>query len=469
MPRFNTAVAPATTVNLAGGEAFAASPKLELAAIVLTSFLSDQFYRSADGTVARIRELIEALPDKRFAAQAALYARTEYGMRSVTHVVARELARVSGERWTAEFFDRIVRRPDDLTEILALYWADGDTPLPNAMKRGFARTLTRFDAYQLAKYRAEGKQVSLVDAVNMVRPKHTEAIAALVRGELKNEETWEARLSAAGSDAEAKAAQWTELISSQKIGYFALLRNLRNIIEQAPDAVDAACDLLVDESLIRTSLVLPFRFDTAMKAVLQATELDEARARRVITAVSAAVDISLANVPAFPGSTLVALDTSGSMMGRPLDIGALFAAVLYKASAADLLLFSDDAAYVRLNPLDATLSLAEQIRAKAKAAGTNFHAIFQEAVKRYARIIILSDMQGWMGHSAPTDTFAAYKKRTGADPHVSSFDLAGYGTLQFPERQVYAIAGFSEKVLELMPLLEEDRDALVHRIEAVPL
>ncbi len=88
-------------------------------------------------------------------------------------------------------------------------------------------------------------------------------------------------------------------------------------------------------------------------------------------------------------------------------------------------------------------------------------------------------MQGWMagGYSrrrssrggAPTEAFAGYRKRTGADPQVFSFDLQGYGTLMFPERNVYALAGFSEKVFEVMALLERDREALVHEIEAVAL
>ena len=39
----------------------------------------------------------------------------------------------------------------------------------------------------------------------------------------------------------------------------------------------------------------------------------------------------------------------------------------------------------------------------------------------------------------------------------------------FLERNVYALAGFSEKVFDVMALLERDREALVHEIEAVEL
>ena len=120
------------------------------------------------------------------------------------------------------------------------------------------------------------------------------------------------------------------------------------------------------------------------------------------------------------------------------------------------------------------LDLQQQIESQAKSGGTNFNAIFDRARERYDRIIILSDMQGWMPGpysvgGAPTGAFAKYRRRFDADPMVYSFDLQGYGTLMFPERNVFALAGFSEKVFDVMALLEQDREALVHEIESVKL
>lgn len=70
---------------------------------------------------------------------------------------------------------------------------------------------------------------------------------------------------------------------------------------------------------------------------------------------------------------------------------------------------------------------------------------------------------------APTASFVEYKHRTSADPFIYSFDLAGLGTLQFPERKVFCLAGFSEKTLDGMAMLEKDKDALIHEIESVQL
>ncbi len=476
--KFNTPKihARADTTNLAGGDAYRESPKLELAALMLTATLADGFYRTGDQTVARARELIAQNTDKRFVAKAALYARKEAGMRSITHLAAGELARqVKGEAWTAPFFTRLVHRPDDALEILAYQLGVYGRPVPNALKKGLGAALARFDEYQLAKYRRADADVSLVDAVNLVHPPHTDALRKLINGTLPPAETWETRLTQAGQQhaedenalAVAKAETWRDLLANRKLGYFALLRNLRNILAQAPELTELVVTTLTDARLIRRSLVMPFRFTTALEA-LHAANLPNAGV--VLAALSAAVDVSLDNVPCFEGRTLVALDGSGSMTGRPIKIGALFAAALAKGSTgADVMLFSTGAKYVSLNRRDSTLTLAGWLEAQCESAATNFHAIFETARGAYDRVIILSDMQGWVGGHAPTATFAQYKAKHCCDPKVYSFDLAGLGTLQFPERNVYCLAGWSDKALDTLRLLDTDAHALVRQIEAVEL
>lgn len=464
----------ANATNLAGGEAFTETARLEIVAILLTSMLQDQYYRTADAAAARLKELIDGVEDKQFIAKAALYARTRAGMRSVSHLVAGELARqVKGQAWTAKFYSRVIHRPDDALEILAYYLAVHGRPIPNSLKKGIGAALARFDEYQLAKYRKSAAEISLVDAVNLVHPPHTEALKKLVDGTLAPAGTWETRLTQAGAAAESadelaelKKEAWSKLIQERKLGYFALLRNLRNILQVASEMTDAVVAMLTDAALIRKSMVLPFRYLTALEAVQDA---GLPNAGPVLAALSEAVDQSLQNVPVFEGRTLVALDGSGSMRGRPIKIGALFAATLAKANDADLLIFSNDARWLSVNKRDSTLTIARWLESQMQAAGTNFHAIFEKADRAYARIIILSDMQGWMGRLAPVETFAAYKRKHGADPKIFSFDLQGYGTLQFPERNVCCLAGFSDKSLETMKFLESDQSVLMKEIEAVEL
>ena len=470
VPKARGPAAP-DAVNFAGGRAFAPDAKFELVSVLLTTFLEDEFYRTGLQTTARIRELIRAVADPRFTAKAALYARHVHGLRSVSHLVAGELARsVKGATWSKGFYDRLVRRPDDVTETLGYYLAVHGRPLPNSLKKGLGAALARFDEHQLAKYRRERGAFKLVDAVNLVRPPATPALSKLVRGELATAETWEARLTQAGcagttgEAAEAKSQAWAELVRSGRLGYLALLRNVRNILTHAPEVAGELAAQLADETAVRRALVFPFQFLSAVDALQQG---NLPGAGHVMESLNAAVDHSLANVPNFGGHTLVALDSSGSMIGRPQQIGSLFAATLVKATDADLMLFSDDAQYLTLNRRDTTLTAAQRI--PFLSGGTNFNAIFQRANRAYDRIVILSDMQGWVGGGAPLRAFEDYKTRHAVTPRVFSFDLKGYGTLQFPQERVYALAGWSDRVFEVMQKLDHEPAALVREVEAVPL
>lgn len=479
MSRFNTK-SPGTKIeNLAGGESYSQSPELELVSILLTSFAKDQFYRSSDDTFRRLISLITDC-DKEFVAKAAVYARTKFGMRSISHVVAAELAvHAAGKPWAKSFYDKIVYRPDDMGEILS-YYLSKNTKISNPIKKGFAKAFERFDTYSLAKYRGESKGMKLIDVVNIVHPvpveKNADAIRALVKGELKSFDTWESELTKAGQEAtseedkiEAKKEVWMDLVKNKKIKYFALLRNLRNIIEQAPEVINETLAMLEDEKLIKKSLVLPFRFMTAYDEIQKLT--DGKIVRNVLMSLNKAVDIAANNVPKFEGETLVVLDTSLSMTnghGRkmsPAKIGALFAAVLVKSNNCDFMTFDYDARYVNMNPMDSTVTLVNSLR--FPAGSTNFNSIFLAANKKYDRIIILSDMQGWVGYNAPTKPFNEYKTRKKANPFIYSFDLQGYGSMQFPEQNVFCLAGFSEKTFDVMKLLEQDRKALINEIKKI--
>lgn len=473
MSRFNTKTPAAPVKNLAGGKAHSTSAEFELMSILLTSFVKDDFYRKQDATLERLKGLIKD-NNPEFVRNALVYARRLFGMRTITHVGAAELTLIHGAQ-PSEFYNAVVGRLDDMLEMLA--YLEGKGKLPHALTRGFARAFDRFDAYQIAKYRGDGKW-KLVDVVNLVHPKpvkgkNEEGLKALMAGTLSNTATWEAQLSAAGAKEGDKATNkkeaWKGLIETRKIGYFALLKNLRNIIKDAPEALDAALLMLVDARLIKKSLVLPFRYTTAYEEINK-SGADSTAVRKTLEALSYATETALDNVPVFDGETLVALDVSGSMSGKPSEIASLLAAVICKRNKCDLLQFESDAKYVTYNPLDSLMTLSQRFR--FNGGGTNFNSIFDTARKAYDRIIILSDMQGWMqaGYAwgnggAPTMAHKRYNDRFKANPHIYSMDLKGYGTLMFPEERVYAMAGFSEKIFDVMKFLESDRQALIKAVK----
>ena len=466
MARFNEKKEVGTT-NLAGGKAYKQSNEMRLASLLLTSFGDDKYYRTNKETFKELEHLLDVC-DKEFSAKAIIFARNEFGMRTITHYASSILAKyICGEDWAKDFFNSVVHRPDDMLEIVACHLSRKQK-ITNAMKKGFAMAFARFDDYQLAKYKGEGKDVKLVDLVNLVHPTQSEknngAIEKLVKGELKSFDTWESELSKVGNDVEAKKEVWNDLLENNKLGYFALLRNLRNIIQLKDDTLKKkALNSLLNERAIRKSLVLPFRFSTAYDEM----KLVDGYA---MTMVSRACDIACSNIPKLKGKTLIALDVSGSMSGRVSQIASVFASALLKSNDCDLITFATDSNYLFVNSNDSVLTIANNLR--FNGGGTNFNSIFEKANKAYDRIILLSDMQAWVQNSwycvSPKEAYESWKKRFGVtNCTFYSLDLAGYGTLQMPQNDVYCLAGFSEKVFDLMKLLEDDKDALLNTIKSI--
>lgn len=483
MSKFNTIKKTGPdTVNQAGGQAHSQSAEMELASMLLTSFVEDTFYEKTSDFEQRLSKVIDRV-DPLFAAKAAIYARDVIGMRSVTHLLASNIAPyVSGKEWGSRFYDKVVVRPDDMTEILACYMSmnrkDGKVSYPNSMKKGFASAFSKFDGYQLAKYKGSGHTVKLVDIVNLVHPvpteKNSEALTALINNELKSTGTWESKLSEAGSGEnvqQAKADVWSKLIGTGKIGQMALLKNLRNIILQSPESVTVACRLLTEDKRVKGSRILPFRYLRAYEEVKKMEQTTETR--EVLVALSSALDRATSNVPVFSGRTLVALDVSQSMTQRctfdgdrrPYEFASLFASLLLKSNKCDLMLFDGYARYQDYDPTDSVLRIRDSFN--FTSGSTCFRDIFNKANKSYDRIIILSDMMAWVGVHTPVAEVKDYKKKFGCDPYIYTWDFYNSGTMQFPERNTFALTGFSEKVFDVMSRLEEGGETLVDEIKKV--
>lgn len=478
MSKFNQAVKPQTVTNLAGGEAYAQTPEVALASMLATSFVSDKYYQTVGEQWTALRDLLGKV-EPEFAAKAAVYTRHTLGMRSISHVVAAEVAKlVSGKPFARSFYEKVIRRPDDITEILAYYRKVlGQKALPNAMKRGLSAAFAKFDGYQLGKYRGEGKAFKLIDAVNLLHPKATDknrnALNALVAGTLRQTNTWEDKMTAVGKGenvAEGKSDVWATMLTEKTLGYLALVRNLRNIIRDAPDAIPMAVADLTNEEKIHKSLVSPLNLVTAYGEM----DLNTSEGRTVADALEKAIEIAYANVPAFD-DTLVVVDNSGSMTAsvsggklRMSQIAAAFGMILAKRSNADIMEFGSTSRMIPYRLTDSVMAFAANFHTLNQVGhGTDFRTIFGRLTKPYKRIVIFSDMQGWVGYRAPTEAFKAYKSRTGANPFVYSVDLAGYGTTQLPASRIFTLAGFSPEMFTMMERVECDPQSMISAINEV--
>lgn len=469
MSKFNTKVPSTKTVNKAGGIALKMSAEMELVHAVLVTFLEDKYYESGEDRKNRIISLI-AMNKPQFVANLAVVARKEFHLRSVATLLLGELSKIHrGDSLVMETIVKATERVDDLTE-LASYVG---TPIPKQVKRGIRNSLFKFERYQLAKYKGEGKDISLVDLFNMVHPKvqhatpeQAKAWKDLMEGNLKSFDTWEVELSAAKDDTARKMAL-ESLISENKMGYMALLRNLNNIVKYdvSEDIQAQVISKLTDADEVAKSKQLPFRYYTAYTNV--------SGNKRFSNAIAMAMDLAVKNTPELSGKTLIALDESGSMSGDPITKGAVFCATLMKANPdADVILYSTNVREVQGGTLAPVVDIAEKIIKGHSGGGTNTSLVFQYAaakIKRYDRIIIISDYESWEDsnwrHVGGTQsTYNEYKKSTGTDPEIFAIDIVGHGTKDVDSPKVHHLTGWSDRLLDFVGKIEQG-ESLVQYIK----
>jgi len=119
--RLNQPAAP-TELTHEGTPAHRLSPEQELRRTVLACMLwEDAFYESGESVANRIARLVEKMPPEKVAAL-AIEARERMKLRHVPLLLGRELAR-HRYKGTAALLERIIQRPDELTEFLSIYWA----------------------------------------------------------------------------------------------------------------------------------------------------------------------------------------------------------------------------------------------------------------------------------------------------------------------------------------------------------
>jgi len=457
MSKFNPNTATTRTTNLAGGRAISMRPEQELIHAVLSTFLEDKYYESGDARIARISSLVVSCSPK-FVSNLAIIARKEFNLRSVVTLLISELSKIHrGDSLVKDTIVSACMRVDDLTELVALV----GKPLPKQVKRGIRNALLKFNRYQLAKYKAEGKGVSLVDVFNLVHPKaqfatdeQKQAWKDLMEGNLASFDTWETEISNAKDD-EDRTQKWEKLIADRKMGYMAILRNLNNFIKYhlSDESIDAVCKILTDPQEVAKSKQLPFRFTTAYENVIGN--------RKFSNAISEAMDLAVANTPELPGRTLIGIDSSGSMGGDPIKKASIFGATLAKANInADVILYDTKVKEAAFSSRIPVVDFAARIVAEAMGGGTETSLVFQYALQKgikYDRFIIISDNESWSegyGRSVQ-QVYEYYKNQTSTDPFVYAIDIQGYGTKDVTGSKVFHLTGWSNRLLDFVAHAEK--------------
>lgn len=280
-----------------GGEAARLTPVQQLERSVLAHMLwEDGFYESGETIADRIEKLCAEVPNE--AALIAMKARSAYKLRHVPLLICAALAKL--HKLDSTTLTACIQRADEMAEFLAIYWRKGKTPLANQVKRGLRDAFARFDEYQFARYQGADDKIKLRDVLFLAHPKpESDERAALYKRiaekQLATPDTWEVALSA-GAD---KGETFKRLMSENRLGYMAALRNVRNMQQAGVDKAFVG-DYLTKGAL--GSRALPFRFISAARAVPQWEDIIEP-----------AMMAALTEAPKLPGRTILLVDVSGSM------------------------------------------------------------------------------------------------------------------------------------------------------------
>lgn len=415
-----------------GAPASILSPEAQLERSLMACLLwENSFYESGVSIAERLKDLVPLCAAEQVAAL-AVKAREEGRLRHAPLLLLRELARHPERPKIADTLARVIQRADEPAEFLALYWGEKKQPLSRQVKLGLAKAFQKFDAYQLAKYDRPGA-VKLRDALFMVhaKPKDEEQAATwkqLAEGALPSPDTWEVALSS-GAD---KKETFTRLLREKKLGYLALLHNLRNMAEAGVD------EQLVTDALLEgavCSRALPFRFVAAAKtAPVFEPALDQA------------MRMALTTLEPLPGKTAVVVDVSGSMdatLSRKSDLTRLDAAaalaVLVVGIAQKARVFSFSDALVEV-PARRGLALRDAVTASQPHGGTYLGQALAALPGGYDRLVVITDEQS--ADAIPSPKGKGYMINVG-----SCKNGIGYGEWTH-------IDGFSESVVRYIQAVE---------------
>lgn len=479
MSKFNQSnVGKNKTTNKSGHIAYAMADKPKLVTQVLTSFFGEnKFYGdTTDDLIVTANAVIKAYPQ--FVANLARYARKEIHLRSVSHALTALIAHnVESKPFIKEVVSDVVERADDITEILACYLAMFGKPIPNGLKKALANALTGFNEYQVAKYNGGNKEVKFKDVLKLTHAKpQTDAQQKLfndiINDTLPKAERWETEISQYGNTAEV----WARLIDENKLGYMAMLRNLRNIINAQPSNIERVYERLADKSAVLNSKQLPFRFYAAYREVAQLATSGS----KVLDVLETAIEHSIENLPKLKGTTVIAIDTSGSMgcgISRNSSIRCADIAMLLAAMASHIcenaIVYSFDTNIRKVHVTSRGGIIQTAQRIPFVGGGTNISlplcAMIYDKIKA-DRLIILSDNEINCGYTWTCQRFAdIYRREINPNLWVHAVDLQGYGTQQFIGARTNIITGWSEKILDFISLAEDGIDTQINRIENYPL
>lgn len=484
---------------LSGTLGYKIEDRLHFLTILNTYLIQDTFYKSKSKFLSDFRELIEklAIKDPEFVVKAIIYSRCKgSGLRAITQLGAvLALPFIKGTTLAEKLFrpyskttgkGGIIYRPDDMVNILSIYKAlGGKGVMPNSMKKGFRKAIESFDTYTLLKYKK-----AIIDISNIVHPnphnssalvevegKTIPTISAILTGESVKADTWETGLSEVDQIVkeyasegerekalkEGKTLIFKDLLESNSLGYLALLRNIRNILDNDTqgELLDLLCKRIEDYERIRKAKIMPHQI---LNAFLNTTHF------KVVSALNNALNKSTDNFrETITGKTAVLLDVSGSMYDCKNEASAI--AAILNIGLKESAFFTFDSICRKVDtPYRNFLSAYRKYLEGFRRGGTNIPNALSYTLRQeetYDRIIIISDNE-----STKENCRREYQKIIKSNPNIKiySVDLLGYGESSLPiDGRINLYFGKTFKLFDDMILSEFNPNFYIEEVNKLEL
>lgn len=505
MPRANAR-------NDAGGLAYERTAEQALAQFAMTGTIHHTFYVDAEAQLEQVLALA-ARVSPTFVAQTAIHARRSGRMKDMPALLLATLVARDGAVFERAF-DRVIDDARTLRAFVQIIRSGtvGVRSFGSRAKRCVRRWLAGRSEEQLFRF-AIGTRPSLADVVRMMHPEPTTAErrafygwllgrehdASLLPAIVREYEAWRRNpndsavpdvpfgylagvpLSRDGWARVARRASWNTL--RMNLNTFS-----RHGVFEMPEVVSEVASKLRDPDQVRRARAFPYRLLAAYR------NADPGLPHPIVDALHDALEVATENVPRLDGRIALAIDVSGSMAHpitgfrgsatskvRCVDVAGLFAATLLRKNpSARVIVFSETARGIALDPCDTVSTNTERI-AREVGGGTSVSSALDLLLATVRscgvpdRVVILSDNESWVDSRrvGATATIEKWERLRRLEPRakLALIDLTPNRTTQALERDdVMNVGGFSDDVFAMLSDFAEDglaSNRLAERIAAI--
>jgi len=499
------------TVNEAGGTAYKLSDKAALAQYAMTGCFNGTYYTSDADQLKRTLELANKV-DPKFVAKLAVYARQKGLMKDMPAVLAAVVAGKDPEL-LAKIFDRVVDNPKMLRNFIQVVrsGATGRKSLGTRPKKLVQKYLESLSDEQLFKADV-GNDPSLQDIIKLVHPRPTNKQRSALYGYLLDKEYNKKDLCSLAKAYEdfkknlkgeipdvpfqmltalpLTDAHWKQIAENATWNQARMNLNTfaRHKVLEDKKMVEALATKLSNPELVKKSKTFPYQLFTAYLNV------DSTIPAKLTNALQDAADMSLDNIPEFPGKVYVMVDTSGSMGSavtgnrgtvstkmRCVDVAALFAAAILRKNPDTEIIPFDTSVHTghRFNPRDSIMTNAKTL-ASFGGGGTNCSSALEYVNRKAGKgdlVIYVSDNESWVdsGRYRSTATMTEWNKfkARNKDAKLVCIDIQPYASTQAHDRDdILNVGGFSDQVFDVIARFVElgnNKDLWIKTIEEVKL